>query len=170
MCARSLLSGTCLNSVRPHGLLPNRLLYPWDSPGRNTKVGCHALLQGIFLSQDSNPHLLHLLHWQEALYHSGHLGSPFSIYGDSKVTNRASLVAQTINNLPAIWETWIRFLGREDPLEKGMTTHLSILAWRIRWTEEPGGLHVCGVAKSQTQLSDTQKEPAFSSNRCRGIC
>ena len=43
---------------------PSRLLCPWDSPGKNTGVGCYALLQGIFLTQGSNPHLLHLLHWQ----------------------------------------------------------------------------------------------------------
>ena len=43
-------------------------------------------------------------------------------------------------DLPAIWETWIQSLGQEDPLEKGMATHSRILAWRIPWTEEPGGL------------------------------
>ena len=48
----------------PHGLQPVRLLCPWDSPGKNTGVGCHALLQGIFPTQGSIPHLLHLLHWQ----------------------------------------------------------------------------------------------------------
>ena len=48
----------------------------------------------------------------------------------------ASLVVQTINNLPAVQETWVRSLGWEDPLAKGMTTHSSILAWRIPWTEE----------------------------------
>ena len=51
--------------MRPHGLQPTRLLCPWDSPGKNTGVGCHALLQGIFQTQGSNPCLLHLLHWQE---------------------------------------------------------------------------------------------------------
>ena len=45
-----------------------------------------------------------------------------------------------VKNLPAKQETWVRFLGREDPLEKGMATHSSILAWEISWTEEPGGL------------------------------
>jgi len=45
-----------------------------------------------------------------------------------------------VKNLPAMQETWIRFPGQEDPLEKGMTTHSSILAWRISWTEEPGRL------------------------------
>ena len=50
-------------------------------------------------------------------------------------------------------ETWVQFLGGEDPLEKEMATHSSILAWRIQWTEEPGGLQSMG-SKSQTQLSD----------------
>ena len=49
------------------------------------------------------------------------------------------LVAQKIKNLPAMQETRVRSLSQEDPLEKGMVTHSSILAWRIPWTEEPGG-------------------------------
>ena len=52
----------------------------------------------------------------------------------------AFLVAQTVKNLPAIQETWAQSLGWEDPLEKEKATHSSILAWRIPWTEEPGGL------------------------------
>ena len=59
-----------------------------------------------------------------------------------------SLVAQLVKNLPAMWETWVRSLGWEDPLEKGKATHSSILAWRIPWTV----LH--GVATSRTRLSD----------------
>ena len=50
--------------LRPHGLLPSRLFCPWDFSGKNTGVDCHALLQGIFPTQRSNPSLLHLLHWQ----------------------------------------------------------------------------------------------------------
>ena len=57
---------------------------------------------------------------------------------------RASLVAQMVKNLPAMRETWVWFLGWEDPLEKEMTTHSSILAWEILWTEEPGGLQPVG--------------------------
>ena len=49
-----------------------------------------------------------------------------------------------VNNLPAVHETQVQSLGREDPLEKGMATHSSILAWRIPWTEEPGGLQSMG--------------------------
>ena len=52
----------------------------------------------------------------------------------------ASLVAQVVKNPPAMQETRVRSLGREDPLEKEMTTHSGILAWKISWTEEPGGL------------------------------
>ena len=55
-----------------------------------------------------------------------------------------SLVAQTVNNLPAAWETRVLSLGQEDPLEKEMATHSHILAWRIPWTEEPGGLQFMG--------------------------
>ena len=51
-------------------------------------------------------------------------------------------------------ETRVRFLGWKDPLEEGMATHASILAWRIPWTEEPGGLHSMGWQKSRTRLSD----------------
>ena len=52
----------------------------------------------------------------------------------------ASLVAQRVKHLPAMLETWVQSLGQEDPLEKGLATHSSILAWRIPWTEEPGML------------------------------
>ena len=54
--------------------------------------------------------------------------------------HNASLMAQSLKRLPTMQETWVRSLGREDPLEKEMATHSSILAWRIPWTEEPGGL------------------------------
>ena len=57
---------------------------------------------------------------------------------------RASLVAQTVNNLPAMQETWVSSLGLEDSLEKGIATHSNIHAWRIPWTEEPGGLQSIG--------------------------
>ena len=56
----------------------------------------------------------------------------------------ASLVAKTVKNLPAMQETQVQILGQEDFLEKGMATHSRILAWRIPWTEEPGGLHSMG--------------------------
>ena len=63
---------------------------------------------------------------------------------DICVPTADSLVAQTVENLPATQETLVQSLGQEDPLEKGMVTHSSILAWRIPWTEEPGGLQSIG--------------------------
>ena len=59
-------------------------------------------------------------------------------------------VSQRLKHLPAMWETWVLSLGRKDPLEKEMATHSSILAWRIPWTEEPGGLQSKGFATSRT--------------------
>ena len=68
-------------------------------------------------------------------------------------------MSQKVKCLPAMWETWVRSLGQEDPLEEEMAIHSSILAWRVPRTEEPGRATVHGVAKSRTRLSD------FSSQR-----
>ena len=83
-------------------------------------MGCHFLLQGIFPTQGQNLHLLRLLHWQ----------------ADSILKT----MIQMVKNLPAMQETQVQPLGREDLLEKGMATHYRILPWRIPWTEKPGGL------------------------------
>ena len=74
---------------------------------------------------------------------------------------RASPVAQMVKNPPAMQETWVRFLGWEDPLEKGKATHSSILAWRTPRTEEPGGLQSMG-SQSQTRPSDLKKKKEFN--------
>ena len=58
--------------------------------------------------------------------------------------NVASLVSQMVKNLPAMQETWVCSLGQEDPLEKGMATHSSVLTWEIPWAEESGGLQSMG--------------------------
>ena len=63
-----------------------------------------------------------------------------------------SLVAQMVKRLPTMQETWVQSLGWEDLLEKEMSTHSSILAWKIPWTEEPGTVH--GIVKSWTQLNN----------------
>ena len=65
----------------------------------------------------------------------------------------ASLIAQLVKNLPAMQETWVRFLGPEDPLEKEMAIHSSILAWKIPWTEEPGGLQSMGSQRDTTEVN-----------------
>ena len=62
-----------VSMCRPHGLQPTRVLRPWDSPGKNSGVGCHFLLQGIFLTQGSN---LGLLHCRQIVYQLSHQGSP----------------------------------------------------------------------------------------------
>ena len=62
---------------------------------------------------------------------------------------RASVVAQIVKNLPAMWEAWVQFLGQEDPLEKEMATHFSILAWRIPQKEEPGRPESMGSQESE---------------------
>ena len=67
-------------------------------------------------------------------------------------------MAQKVKNSPAIWETWVQSLGWEDPLEEGMATHYSLLAWRIPWTEEPGGLQAMRLQRDTTErLSTTQQ-------------
>ena len=56
-------------------------------------------------------------------------------------------MAQSLKPLPAMWETWVQSLGQEDPLEKEMATHSSILGWKIPWTEEPGRLQSMGMQR-----------------------
>ena len=72
----------------------------------------------------------------------------------------ASLVAQTVNHLPVVQETWVRSLGREDPLEKEKATHSSILAWRIPWMEEPGRLQSMGSQRDTTERLHFHNLPA----------
>ena len=70
--------------------------------------------------------------------------------GKALLVSLAFLVAQVVKNLPAMWEAWVRSLGWEDPLEKGMATHSNILAWRSPWTEEPGQANACVVSPKHT--------------------
>ena len=91
--------------------------------------------------------------------------NPASLVRDKRRIWRASLEAQTVKNLLTVQEARVQSLGGEDPLEKGVATHSSILAWRIPWAEESGGLQSMGyspwlksslgglLAKSQTRLS-----------------
>ena len=82
------------------------------------------------------------------------------IYIARQIDRWASLVAQLVKNLPGMQEMleiWVQFLGWEDPMEEGMATHSSNLAWRIPWTEEPGRLHSIGCK----ELDTTQHSTAF---------
>ena len=119
------------------------------SHGKNTGVGCHSLLQEIFLTQGSNPPLLHC---RQILLPLSHPESPFRgiiipFLIHLLESEAAVSVAQTVKNLPAVQATQVRSLGQEDPLEKGMATHSSILAWRIPWTEKSGGLQSMGLQR-----------------------
>ena len=73
-----------------------------------------------------------------------HFGSQPRDYLPAFWPLRASLVAQTVKGLPAMQKTWVQSLGQEDPLEKEMATHTSILAWEIPWMEKPGRLQSMG--------------------------
>ena len=70
---------------------------------------------------------------------------------DIKV-DQTSLVAHTVKRLPTMWETWVRSLGQEDPLETEMATHSSTLAWKIPWMEEPGRLQSVGSQRAIEQF------------------
>ena len=72
-CPKCASCSVMSDSLRPYGLQPASLLCPCDSPGKNTRVGCHSLLQGIFLTEGSNPDLLHC---RQILYSLNHQGSP----------------------------------------------------------------------------------------------
>jgi len=101
-----------------------------DSPGLNTGVGCHALLQGICPTQESN---WGLLHCRQILHQLSYQESPLVhlITMRPKAYLWASLVTQTVKNMPAMQETQVWYLGWEDPLEKGMATHSNVLTWGI---------------------------------------
>ena len=92
----------------------------------------------------------HLGSWKSFHSHASQLSGARILLLDfitSLVPIGASLVAQTVKSLSAMWNTWLRFLGWEDALEKEMVTHSSVLAWRIPWTEEPGGLWSVGLQR-----------------------
>ena len=93
-------------------MVATKLLCPWSSPG-NTGVGCHSLLQGIF--PDIPPKS-----WQNLTL----LSLTCTVLGSywAQMTCTIALVAQMVKRLPAMWETWVKFLGQEDPLEKEMAT------------------------------------------------
>ena len=89
-----------------------------------------------------------------------------STWGDCSAvfykTKQGFLVAQLVENLPAMQETQVQFLGWEDPLEKGMATHFSILAWRIWWTEEPAGLQSTGLKRVRHDWATNESVLAYN--------
>ena len=79
-------------------------------------------------------------------------------------------MAQLVKNPPAMWETWVPSLGWEDPLEEEMATHSSILAWRIPWTEEPGGLQSMGLQRARLNQLSTAMEMSIILKDLLKIC
>ena len=100
----------------------------------------HAVVQWL-VSDSLQPHGLQHV-WPPCPLYTVHAYSTFEAFAVVSLlkiayipfTFRASLVAQLVKYLPAMWEPWVRSLGWEDPLEKGKATHSSILSWRIQWT------------------------------------
>ena len=90
--------------------------------------------------------------------------SPRGGHGNPLQYAWASLVAQMVKNTPAMQETWVRSLSWEDPLEEGMTTHSSILAWKIPWTEDPGGLQSMGSQRVGHNCSNSAHRPKLLKN------
>ena len=122
----------------PYGLQPIGLLCLWDSPGKITGMGCHALLQGIFLTQGLNPSLLPILHWQVGSLPLAPPGKPNRKDNSQKVKNPPAIGRPGFNpwdgKIPwrRKWQPTPVLLPREF---RGQRT--SILAWRIQWTGEP---------------------------------
>ena len=100
-------------------------------------------MQSILVSASCKSCLLSGAEWYLGIY-----------LGGAKMEVRASLVSQMLNNLPTMQETWVQSLGWEDPLEESMTTHSSIIAWRIPMDREAWWAMVYGVTKSRTPLTD----------------
>ena len=131
--------GTC-RLVSGEALLPNyrHCLFTLSSPGLSPWRG--GEIAGASSSSYKDPSPI------------GSSPHPYDLIYLNHLFIWAFQVSQTVKNLPAMPESQVKFPDREDPLEKGIITHSSSLAWRIPWTEE--WARVCGVTKSQTQLSD----------------
>ena len=119
--------------MRYHFYLTNR------QRSKSLKIECYGKNMGI---QELSPHTNGSIHWS-APFDTIYQTKNYRLV-DLEFSSRASLVAQFLKSLPAMQETWVRSLGQEDPLEKEMASHSSILAWRIPWTEKPGRLQSMG--------------------------
>ena len=173
--------------MQPHRRQPTRLPRPWDSPGKNTGVGCHFLLQCMKVKSERevaqscptlsdpmdcslpgspNPLVVPKLFrgtskFLTMAYKAPH-NCPFAHLALSLISMFKDFPSgSVVKNLPARQETQVRFLGQEDPPEEGMATHSSILAWRIPWTEEPGRLQ-----SQRLQRADTTNSARMHDNPC----
>ena len=144
-CSWCSVSKSCPTLLRPHG--PARLLCPWNSPGKNTGVGCHFLLQGIFWTQGSN---LHLLHWQEDSLPLRHQGSQFSL------TELDSTPVITRENPPGILS--LHYLAIADELVRAKKFHVACGlpdVWSLWWQR-------CSVSVLSDVITSSHWEPLCS--------
>ena len=149
VCVYSAVS-VVSNSMQPYRQKSTRLLCPWDSPGKNTGVGCHAPLQSIVLTQGSNPCLLHLPHW-EVFRHWCHLGSPaphlFNLWDEYSMWNAirdeseagTKISRRNINNLRYADDTTLMAESKEE---------LKNLLMRVKEESEKVGLKL-NIQKSK---------------------
>ena len=126
--------------------------YPWSTYPNSYHTESWRLFyatvlwKGLFHSNTKNTWSMHLISSFRKRINS----TVEVIFGDTIYTEnflKFLKLKQMVKNLPIMQETWVQSLGGEDPLEKGMTTYSSILAWRIPWTEEPGGLWSMGLQR-----------------------
>ena len=121
----------------------------WQIDGETMETGTNFIFLGSKITADgdcSHEIKRHLLLRRKAMTNLDSIlkSRDIPLLTNVHIVKAASLIAQLVNHLPAMQETRARFLGREDPLEKEMATHSSVLAWRIPWTEEPGRLQFMG--------------------------
>ena len=154
----------CLQSLQAAGSFPMRWLF--ESGGQSIGVSIPVSIQGWFPLGLADLVMFKMFkcfpYSSLGKESASNAGDPGSIPGSGRSPGEGigyqlqytwfSLVAQLVKNLPAMWETWIWYLGWEDTLKKGMAVHFSILAWKIPWTEEPGGLQFM-ESQSWTHLS-----------------
>ena len=115
------------NSLQPYGLKPSRLFCPWNFPSKNSGVGCHFLLQGIFPTQELNPHLLCFLHWLVDSFPLSHLGSPSNIYINFFVCSKLVEVMEfQLSYFKSwkmmLWKCCIQYASKFGKLSSGLRT------------------------------------------------
>ena len=132
------------STLQPHGLQPTRLLCPWDFPGKNTRAGCHLLLQGIFPTQGSNTSLSNLLLWQVGSLPLGHLGSqPHSSILAWKISWTEELGGSQSMGSQRVGCNWAHTQQRDLSVTHSEVSQKEKNKYRIL-------THVCGIQKNST--------------------
>ena len=126
-----------------------RFLCPSLSPG----VCSNSCPLSQWCHQNISSSVAHFFSCTQPFPASGSFCTQLALPSGGQSTGASPLVAQMVKNLLVRQETWVQSLGWEDPLEEGMATHFSILAWRIPWKEEPGGLEVAKIPYTATKIS-----------------